>query len=80
VWYDDELTLGAKYRACRSYGVRGVAMWTAGGLEYGQAQASKCRTTRMWGAIREFSNPSDETTVPIKTDEVATPSSDRTVD
>jgi hypothetical protein len=55
-------------------------MWTAGGLEYGQAQASKCRTTRMWGAIREFSNPSDETTVPIKTDEVATPSSDRTVD
>ena len=73
VWFDDENTLSAKYRACRSYGVRGVAMWTAGGLEYGELPASRSRTGRMWSAIPEFTGlmkvANQQVTTALKNDE-----------
>jgi di-N-acetylchitobiase len=55
LWFDDEVSLAAKYRACRAFGARGVAMWTAGSLEYGnEGSAGYNRTATMWGALREF--------------------------
>lgn len=54
LWYDDEVSLAAKYRACRALGSRGVAMWTAGSLEYGAVPAGQRRTAQMWRALREF--------------------------
>ena len=32
-WYDDEVSLAAKYRQCRALGARGMAMWQAESLE-----------------------------------------------
>ena len=54
LWFDDEVSLAAKYRRCRALGARGVGMWTAGSLEYGTTPAGQKRTAKMWRALREF--------------------------
>ena len=43
VWFDDEETLLAKYKAAAGHGARGVAMWTA-----------NMGDDAMWDALRQF--------------------------
>jgi spore germination protein YaaH len=49
LWFDDELTLSAKYELASSNKLRGVAMWTADNLDYAGGQ----RVTSMWQAIAQ---------------------------
>ena len=53
IWVDTPASLSIKYSWAAAAGLRGVFMWTAGGVDYeapdGQAQAMS-----MWDALRIF--------------------------
>ena len=68
-WYDDEVSLSIKYRACRALGTKGVAMWYAGSLEYGSEPAGMNRTATMWAALREFTHTTAHEVKRLKTDD-----------
>jgi spore germination protein YaaH len=49
-WYDDPATLSVKATWMKSAGVRGVAMWTAGSVNYTAHEGRDA--AEMWGALR----------------------------
>ena len=51
LWFDDEESLSAKYELAGSTGARGVAIWTADMLPYGEP-AHGARAASMWAALR----------------------------
>jgi hypothetical protein len=50
-WYDDARSLGLKYVAAKSLGVRGLAVWTADAFHREDPSASKAAATALWGAL-----------------------------
>ena len=54
VWYDDAATLGVKIRWAKAEGLRGIAMWTADSVDYGDPNGG---AVELWGALKLFGAP-----------------------
>eukprot|EP01051_Picozoa_sp_SAG22_P009718 SAG22_NODE_830_length_6941_cov_2.114294_4_plen_1368_part_00 len=50
-WYDDARSLGLKYAAAKSLGVRGLAVWTADAFHREDPSTSKAAAAALWGAL-----------------------------
>eukprot|EP00698_Gefionella_okellyi_P008385 TRINITY_DN207_c0_g1_i2.p1 TRINITY_DN207_c0_g1~~TRINITY_DN207_c0_g1_i2.p1 ORF type:complete len:362 (+),score=49.32 TRINITY_DN207_c0_g1_i2:115-1200(+) len=55
VWYDDAQSIRIKTEQARKFGVRGVGVWQADALDYGDEQRARMQTAEMWQALHAFS-------------------------
>ena len=54
MWFDDPKSLTYKYNYALSIGLRGVGMWEADALDYGNSTKAKQATKAMWGALPQY--------------------------
>ena len=57
VWYDSPGSLGVKMGHLRALGIRGVACWTTGSVDY---RAADNHAAAMWDAFAAFQDPRDK--------------------
>ena len=54
MWFDDPKSLSYKYEYALKINMRGVGMWEADSLNYGNSTKAKEAREAMWGALPNY--------------------------